>query len=118
MRLFLPTLALASAAGVQAWDSTVHATVTPTAYPTITEEPWRCVTENATHFFKVPQPTGALFSAFDSYIDKQMEPCLKTIDPAHARHGCFPPKRSGAGSPRQRRLVLLGRKEQRCRRAR
>lgn len=92
MHLSLPILTLASAAGVQAWDSTIHSTVAPTAPPSVTEEPWRCVTENATSFFKVPLPTGALSSAIDSYVDAQMEACLKTIEPEHALYGCFPSK--------------------------
>ncbi|KAM7198913.1 hypothetical protein V8F20_005980 [Naviculisporaceae sp. PSN 640] len=93
-------LSLSSAAtGVHAaWDSTIHKTVAPTAPPTITSEPWRCVTENATHFFKPPLPTsGPLFSAIDSYVEAQMAPCLKTVDPANMLYGCYPSKEAWCG---------------------
>ncbi|KAM7210949.1 hypothetical protein V8F06_013663 [Rhypophila decipiens] len=80
-----------------AWDSTIHRTVAPTAPPTITSESWRCVTENATQFFKAPLPTGALFSAIDSYVEAKMAPCLKTVDPANRLYGCYPSKEAWCG---------------------
>ena len=64
----LPALALIDASDLR------HAVLVPTASPTVGEpgvsgllDPWPCYATNATKYADVPQPTGALLSAIQTY---------------------------------------------------
>ncbi|OBT51226.1 hypothetical protein VE04_08652 [Pseudogymnoascus sp. 24MN13] len=58
--------------------ATVPASITfaPRAQPTISQDPWQCITENLTQYLDVPKPTGLLFSALRSYASDLFEPGL------------------------------------------
>ncbi|KAF2226560.1 hypothetical protein BDZ85DRAFT_278505 [Elsinoe ampelina] len=45
----------------------LHATLLPTEGPLITRDPWQCVLDNMTSYFRPPQPTGNLATALVSY---------------------------------------------------
>ncbi|OBT84543.1 hypothetical protein VE02_06801 [Pseudogymnoascus sp. 03VT05] len=73
--------------------ATVPTSIThaPRAQPTISEDPWQCVTENLTQYLDVPKPTGSLFSALHSYASDLYEPCLAAMSTANPLDICpFP----------------------------
>lgn len=75
--------------------ATVPASITlaPRAQPTISEDPWQCVTENLTQYLDVPKPTGSLFSELHSYASKLYDPCLNALSTATSLDYCsFPPQ--------------------------
>ncbi|RYP83829.1 hypothetical protein DL770_005299 [Monosporascus sp. CRB-9-2] len=75
--VFAATAAHASAMRITAMPRQVP---TETEGPTSTQtpDPWVCATKNMTEYFDMPKPTGTLLEAIDSYVDKQLAPCLST----------------------------------------
>ncbi|KAK3297831.1 uncharacterized protein B0H64DRAFT_393181 [Chaetomium fimeti] len=55
-----------------------QATTTAAVRPSLTPDPWQCITENITQYFDVPMPTGALSKAHESYAEELAAPCLAT----------------------------------------
>ncbi|KAH6851103.1 hypothetical protein B0I37DRAFT_373203 [Chaetomium sp. MPI-CAGE-AT-0009] len=55
-----------------------QATTTTIVRPSLTPDPWQCITENITQYFDVPMPTGVLSEAHDSYAEDLAAPCLAT----------------------------------------
>ncbi|KAF3482982.1 uncharacterized protein GIQ15_02306 [Arthroderma uncinatum] len=54
-------------------------TILPSDRPTVTIDPWQCVTHNLTKFFEVPTPTGALLAAISSHGSELIKDCVLTI---------------------------------------
>jgi hypothetical protein len=71
MNTFVLVLVAAAAA------STIDTILLPTTRPTQTDE-WQCATENLNQYFDVPKPTGALFTALDSYVLQLFKTCTST----------------------------------------
>lgn len=69
---------LASAASAQTSSGNIHHTLWPTLNPDSTTDPYYCYTEDITHYFSPPEPTGALSSAFSSFDSRLYDDCTFT----------------------------------------
>ncbi|EFR01056.1 hypothetical protein MGYG_04059 [Nannizzia gypsea CBS 118893] len=50
-------------------------TILPTEEPTVTIDPWQCLTQNLTEYFIVPRPTGAFLTAIHSHGSELIQEC-------------------------------------------
>ena len=65
--------AIAAAKDITDDDITI---ILPNERPTVTIDPWQCLTQNLTEYFDVPRPTGAFYSAVYSHGSELIKDCV------------------------------------------
>ncbi|KAM5437193.1 hypothetical protein MferCBS31731_005610 [Microsporum ferrugineum] len=75
------TLLLAAVAATTAAADDDITTILPNERPTVTIDPWECLTQNLTEYFDVPRPTGAFFSAVHSHGSELIKDCVAATKP-------------------------------------
>ncbi|EGE08656.1 hypothetical protein TEQG_07617 [Trichophyton equinum CBS 127.97] len=69
--------AIAAAKDITDDDITI---ILPNERPTVTIDPWQCLTQNLTEYFDVPRPTGAFYSAVHSHGSELIKDCVAATE--------------------------------------